>query len=102
MGKWIPDRKVFAGGIAGVLAFLVVVASSALGHPIDIATASAAIPILMTVVAYFTPQSVDDIVARVDGKIIALAAEKNPAAITAAAPAINANPAIPLVSKPTS
>lgn len=102
MGKWIPDRKVLAGGITGILAFLVVVGSTALGHPIDITTASAAIPILMSVVAYFTPQSVDDIIARVDGKIIALAAEQKPEVITAAAPQINANPAIPLVTKPTS
>lgn len=100
MGKWIPDRKYLAGGITGILSFIILTAAGSFGFPIDAAMAAQIAGGLMLLVSYFTPQSVDDIVSRVDGKIISIVAEKNPTAITAAAPAISANPTIPLVTKP--
>lgn len=66
--KWIPDRKVLAGGIAGVLAFLV---ATLTGVPVETIT-----PIVagaMGLAAYFVPASVMDVVTKVDDTVIALA-----------------------------
>ena len=64
IAKWIPDRKVLAGGIAGVLAFF---GSQAAGFDPETSTAIAG-SILM-LVEYFLPASVSDIINKIDGVI---------------------------------
>lgn len=62
--KWIPDRKVWAGGIASVVAFFI---GMAVGLDPDVLT-----PVVIGVyglVAYLVPPSVLDWLNRVDGII---------------------------------
>lgn len=64
--KYLPDRKFVAGGLSGILAWVLV---TFVGID-DVETATAIVGGLMAAVYYLTPPSVDDILKRVDGKII--------------------------------
>jgi len=76
MNRYIPDRKVLAMGISGVAAFLVSLALPDLPQE----TVAGAVVGLMSLVGYFVPPSVNDIVKRVDVGIIKLAGGAPPSA----------------------
>jgi hypothetical protein len=76
MNRYIPDRKVLAMGISGVAAFLV----SLVVPDIPQETVAGAVVGLMSLVGYFVPPSVTDIVKRVDVGIIKLAGGAPPTA----------------------
>ena len=76
MNRYIPDRKVLAMGISGVAAFLVSLALPDLPQE----TVAGAVVGLMSLVGYFVPPSVNDIVKRVDSGIIKLAGGAPPSA----------------------
>jgi len=61
VAKWIPDRKVWAGGLAGVAGFLI---SQAIG--MDAEQAAGIAGALWAAASYFIPPSVKDIVKRLD------------------------------------
>ena len=69
MNRYIPDRKVLASGLSGVLAWGV----SLLLPDLPVETVAGAIGAIMLLVSYFVPPSVNDIVKRVDVGIIKLA-----------------------------
>jgi hypothetical protein len=76
MTKWFPDRKWFASGISGFVTFgLTLLFADALGMAPEptAALASALTAIVMQAVHYFVPQSVKDIIKRVDDAIIDMA-----------------------------
>jgi len=75
MTNWIPDRKVWGGGATAVLAWLVVQLLQAYGGvtlpPGSDATIAAGIGFLAS---YVLPPSAQDIVKRVDGRIVEILA----------------------------
>lgn len=73
MNKYIPDRKVLAGGIAGVLTWLITLGMSAAGVDIPAETVTGLVGGAMALAAYFIPPSKKDIIKRVDDTIIGLA-----------------------------
>jgi|TARA_R100001086_G_scaffold222383_1_gene139832 hypothetical protein len=64
MDKWIPSRKYVAGGIVGIAAFFVAVATGLEG---EVAMQIAAG--LWALVSYFVPPSVIEIISRYDARI---------------------------------
>lgn len=79
LSKYIPDRKFLASGIAGAVAFAIVLLTG-----IDGEVATAAVAGVMALVHYFVPASVSDIIRRVDDRIIDLAraSDESPASPT--------------------
>lgn len=64
MNKWIPSRKVLAGGVAGVIAYLISTATGMDGEvAMQIATG------FFALTSYLVPPSVAEIIARYDDKI---------------------------------
>jgi len=61
IAAWIPDRKVLAGGISGVVAFFLAKALD-----MDPETATAISGAVAGTVAYFIPPSVADVVNKID------------------------------------
>ena len=68
MSKWFPNRKFLAGGISGVIAYF---AATFLDVPTELAMQIAAA--LAAGVVYVVPDSVSDILKRVDQTIVDLA-----------------------------
>jgi hypothetical protein len=79
MSKWIPDRKVWTGGLFAVLAFLAVLALNTWAGTQIPLEAGAFIAIgLAKLLEYVLPPSLWDIVKRIDNDIVEIAA-KSPA-----------------------
>jgi uncharacterized membrane protein YjjB (DUF3815 family) len=74
MSKWIPNRKYLSGGLSGVAAYFV---ATLLDVPAELAMQIAAA--LAAGVAYVVPDSVGDILKRVDQTIVDLAREQSKA-----------------------
>lgn len=72
MGKWIPDRKVLAGGLAAVLAWLVTVALAGWGVSIPTEVVGGAVAGAYALIAYLVPPSVGDLLKRADDTLKAL------------------------------
>lgn len=64
--KWLPDRKWWASGIAGVLAFFIILGLQQVGITLDTETALSIAGAAMLAVQYITPASVDDVLKRID------------------------------------
>lgn len=71
MSKWLPDRKIVAGGIASIVAFLIATAFN-----ISYDVVAPAVIGVYGLVAYLVPASVRDVVSKIDDSILALAQEK--------------------------
>lgn len=68
-----PDRKVWAGGLVGIVTWAIMFAAAKAGHPIDLGL-QALIPVVLGyIVSYVVPPSVRDIVKRVDNTIVRIA-----------------------------
>ena len=67
MSKWIPDRKVWAGGLAGALAwFLTLAIQQGTGVILPPEIASGLVGAAGMAVAYLVPPSVADLARRAD------------------------------------
>ena len=67
MEKWVPDRKVLAGGLASVFAWaLVLLLQRYLGIALPAETAAAIVAGAGSVVAYWVPPSLADLARRAD------------------------------------
>lgn len=62
--KWMPDRKVWVGGLTGIAAWVL---ATQLG--MDMETATAVAGGVMMLVQYLVPPSVKDILKRVDDTV---------------------------------
>ncbi|GGD29178.1 hypothetical protein [Aureimonas glaciei] len=74
MSKWVPDRKVWAGGLTMVIAWLIVQALNVYAGadiPIEI-TAGLAFAIGKAV-EYLVPQPAKELIAKIDNDIVAAA-----------------------------
>lgn len=70
MSKWIPDRKVLSGGIAGIATWLILLTASAMGYPLVEPGAEEGVAgVVGFVIAYIVPPSVRDVVKRIDARI---------------------------------
>lgn len=74
MSKWIPDRKVWAGGLTTLVAWLLIMVLNAYagadipiecGGPLGLAIGKA--------VEYFVPQPAKELIAKIDNEIVAAA-----------------------------
>ncbi|NDV88816.1 hypothetical protein GTW51_19155 [Aurantimonas aggregata] len=75
MSKWIPDRKVWTGGLFAVLAFLAVLALNTwAGTDIPIEAGAFIALGIGKALEYILPPSVLDIIKRVNNDIVAIAA----------------------------
>lgn len=80
----LPDRKVLAGGLSGLVTWLVVYISGRYGLDIP-ADVQAAIPLVFgLVVSYLVPPSQRDVLKRLDDGIIAIAARDPQTAVSEA------------------
>lgn len=74
MGKWFPDRKVWAGGLFSVLAFFVILGLNSYmdaGIPFE-ATFFVALG-FGKAAEYFLPPSLNDVLKRLDNDVVAIA-----------------------------
>lgn len=55
MKKWMPNRKVLAGGLASVVAFFVVLGLGAVGVAVEMETAIALVAAVGPAVSYLIP-----------------------------------------------
>lgn len=68
-----PDRKVFAGGVAGLATWAAVWAASRFGFVVDPALATALVPLVSSVIGYITPPSQRDILKRLNDELVKIA-----------------------------
>jgi len=71
--RWIPDRKVLAGGLAGLLAWLVAMVASRYGFPLTPEQQTYVAGAIAWAVAYFVPPSKRDIVKHLNDDIVRMA-----------------------------
>lgn len=75
MSKWIPDRKVWSGGLFAVVAFLAVLASNTwAGTDIPLEAGAFIALGIAKVLEYFLPPSLLDKIKRINNDIVAIAA----------------------------
>lgn len=67
VSKWIPDRKIIATGVGGVVAWLLVqVANTYLGMDIGLESATAIVGVVGTALGYLVPESVESTLRKAD------------------------------------
>lgn len=66
---WLPDRKFLAGGVAGLVTWLLTLAASTAGVEIPAELMTSAVGLVMGAVYYLVPPSAADIVRRIDGDL---------------------------------
>lgn len=77
MNKWIPDRKVLAGGTVGVVAWAIAQGlAAALGVTLPEEAVTGLASLLGLAVAYWVPPSARDLVRRADETLAAIAADE--------------------------
>lgn len=69
----IPDRKVIAGGVGGVLAWLILMAASKAGIPISADVQAQLAGVIGWVLAWAVPPSTRDIITRLNNDLVAQA-----------------------------
>lgn len=74
MGKWLPDRKVLAGGLSGVVAWGIMLGLSMAGVPVPAETQALLVTVISTAMGYLVPPSQRDIVKRLNDQLVAVAA----------------------------
>lgn len=72
--SWLPDRKVLAGGIAGILAWLLVFIGNKYGMGITPDVQSLLTGAIGWAVAYLVPSSVRDVINHLNDDIVQIAA----------------------------
>lgn len=70
MRKWIPDRKIVAGGLAGVAAWLVVMGLGEVGVPVSMEAATAIVGVAVTAFGYIVPDSVERVLEKADDILV--------------------------------
>lgn len=69
MSRYIPDRKVLAGGLTGLVVWAVSLACQDAGYDVPADVLGLAIALVAPTIAYLVPPSVKDIAKRLDGDI---------------------------------
>jgi hypothetical protein len=71
--SWVPDRKILAGGVAGVLAWGVSVALRHYGIELDANAQSILVAAIGGLISYVTPPSQQDVLRRLNDGIVQVA-----------------------------
>lgn len=89
--SWVPSRKVIASGLAGIVAWAIftVAAHYNIQLPLD---QTALTGIIMWVVAYVTPPSLQDVLRRLNNDVVKAAQDDPDTPVS--------KPAVPLASDP--
>jgi hypothetical protein len=66
---WIPERKFLAGGVAGLVTWLLTLAASAAGVAIPPDLMTATVGLVMGAVYYMVPPAAEDVLRRIDGDL---------------------------------
>lgn len=74
MTSYIPDRKVVAGGLAGILTWALMLVAGRYGIVIDAGMQPVLVSFVGTLIGYLVPPSRRDILKRIDDQIVAIAA----------------------------
>jgi hypothetical protein len=72
--SYIPDRKVVAGGFAGILTWALMLVAGRYGVVVDPAMQPVLASFAGTLIGYLVPPSQRDIIKRLDDQIVAIAA----------------------------
>lgn len=83
MSKWFPDRKVLAGGVAGLAAWAIMLALGAAGLQVPAETQALLVTIISTAMGYLVPPAERDIVKRLNDQLVAIAAADPTIPVTA-------------------
>lgn len=70
---WLPDRKFLAGGIAGVMTWLIITLANRYGLEIPQDVQNGITGFIAMALVYLVPSSKKDIIRRIDDKLIILA-----------------------------
>lgn len=70
MRKWIPDRKIVAGGLAGVAAWLVVMGLGEVGVPVSMEAATAIVGAAVAAFGYIVPDSVERVLEKANDILV--------------------------------
>ena len=85
MSKWIPDRKVWSGGLTMVVAWLVIQALNVyLGADVPLEAATLLAFGLGKAVEFLVPQPAKELIAKIDNELVVAAAASPESAVTAA------------------
>lgn len=71
--SWMPDRKFLAGGVAGVITWLIITLANRYGLEIPQDMQNGITGIIAMALVYMVPSSKKDIIRRIDDKLIVLA-----------------------------
>ena len=71
--KYLPDRKVLAGGVAAVGAWAIALAAARYGYPIDPSLMPGLVILIGYAISYFVPPSQQDILKRLNDELVKLA-----------------------------
>lgn len=74
MATYMPDRKVVAGGLAGIITWALMLAAGHFGFALDASLQPAIASAVGTLIAYATPPSQRDVIKRLNDEIVAIAA----------------------------
>lgn len=74
MGKYWPDRKILAGGIAGLVAWGAMLGLRAAGFDVPPEAQALLTTLVSTAMGYLVPPSQHDIVKRLNDQLVAVAA----------------------------
>ena len=84
--NFLPDRKVWAGGVSGLVAWFVLFVANKLHFPLD-ATTQAFLPVVVgSVISYITPPAVKDIISRLNDDLVKIAQDDPKIPVTPPAP----------------
>lgn len=71
--NWIPSRKVLSGGVAGVVSWAVLTGLGYFNVPIPLEMQVYLPALLTTLVSYLVPPAQQDIIRRLDDRLVAIA-----------------------------
>lgn len=74
MSKYIPDRKILAGGLAGIVAWAVMLGLGFAGVQVPAETQALLTTLIASLIGYLVPPSQKDIVKRLNDQLVAIAA----------------------------
>ena len=82
MSKWVPDRKVIAGGTVAVLSWALMLAAGAFGVEVPLELQALLPTALGYLVSYVVPASVQDVIKRIDDALVQIAGASPASAVS--------------------
>ena len=80
--KWVPDRKIIAGGTTALVSWALLLAASASGVVVPLELQALLPTALGYVVSYLVPASVQDVIRRVDDALVQIAGASPSSAVS--------------------